>query len=63
MLVGLWDKGLPAIGSGEALVDLLNNWRCRIPVEVYAQLMVLGFIKDVRAFVDELRPMLYVNWG
>ena len=62
MLVGDWDKR-ESIAKGEVLKDLKENWRSRIPLEIHAQLLLLGFIKDVKSFVNEMRPMLYVHWG
>ena len=50
------------LAKGVLLEDLTNNWRPMVPVEIHAQLLLLGFVKDVPSFVDELRPMLYVYW-
>ena len=64
MLIGDWDgKNQKPLAEKELLKDLKDNWRCRIPLEIHAQLLLLGFIKDVKSFVNELRPMLYVYWN
>ena len=62
MMIGTWDKKQKPIVTGAALKDLQDNWRCSLPVDITAQLLLLGYIKDVQEFVNELRPMLYVHW-
>lgn len=62
-LVGHWSPKIAPIAKGDVLKDLKENWRCQIPIEIYAQLLAMGFVKDVASFVNELRPILYVYWS
>ncbi len=61
--VGYWDRKIKPIAPPDILKDLKENWRCSIPVEITANLLYLGIVKDVKSFINELRPMVYTYWG
>lgn len=62
-LVGYWDKKLKPHGKPEVIEDLKNNWRCSIPAEIVAVLLYLDIVKDVKSFINDLRPMIYTYWS
>lgn len=63
-LVGRWDKKTPALAKGETLQFLLENYRPYIPLEATCLLWFLReAFKDVKAFTNSLRPMIYTYWA
>jgi len=65
MLVGRWSRTMePGIKRAADLQDLEENWRCQMPIEM---IMAMAFINegftDLKSFLNELRPMLYVYWS
>lgn len=41
---------------------LQQDWRMEVPFSVVGILLWLGCVKDMKKFIDSLRPMIYVCW-
>lgn len=63
MLTGQWARKIKPYASKAMLKDLKQNWRCRIPTEITAMLLYFGLVKDVKTFINDLKPMVYTYWG
>lgn len=64
MLTGRWSKNMKAEANGENLKDLEDNWRCQLPLEMITAMAYIGEgFTDLKSFLNELRPMIYVYWS
>lgn len=63
-LVGWWDPNIKPIAGSELLKHLQEDYRPAIPMDVTMLVwFVKDALKDLKAFYNELRPMIYVSWG
>ena len=63
-LVGRWDPKMKPLAKGKFLAHLRRSWRPRVPFGVLAVLLWhKDCFTDLEAFIDDLRPMIYVWWG
>ncbi len=62
MASGRWDKK----GTGKAcepiMKELNENWRCRIPFEIVAQMECINIFTDVKSLLNDLKPICYTYW-
>jgi hypothetical protein len=63
MLVGKWDPKQPPQAKEDMLKHYKEDWRPALPFGVVAVVAWLNCFTDIEAFLDDLRPMLYVYWG
>jgi hypothetical protein len=61
-LVGTWDPKLPPLAEPDLLEHLKKDFRPMLPYGIVALVLWAECFKDPAAFLDELRPMLYVWW-
>jgi hypothetical protein len=62
-LVGRWDRKQRPLAEESLLEHLLQNFRQTVPDAVILYLAWTGAFRDVAAFVNDLRPMIYTYWG
>lgn len=60
--VGKWDTKIDPIATGEALDDLLNNWKPALPPIIFAYLVFSNILTHPK-YAYDLRPLLYVYWS
>jgi hypothetical protein len=62
-MVGWWDPKRSPLAEGDFLEHLKKDFRPRVPMTVIALVLWTGAFPDPAAFIDDLRPVLYVYWN
>jgi len=63
-LVGAWDPKVPPLAKGEALRHFREDYRPVLPFELSCVLWYYRkAFRDLDAFANSLRPMIYVYWS
>ncbi len=60
---GKWNENGKFVASIEVVKDLNENWRCKLPFELVAQLVYLDLFTDVKTLLNDLVPISYTFWS